>query len=73
MKQRFLGIDRLCVVQDDTTEHEASQVDQMGEVYRQARSDVVALAGEDADHGLPGTSKTREFGQRLLIFEEFFL
>lgn len=52
--QRYLWIDRLCIVQDDF-ESKAEQLDAMGLVYHQAFLTIVAL-GDGNTRGLPGIS-----------------
>ncbi|PYI07089.1 HET-domain-containing protein [Aspergillus sclerotiicarbonarius CBS 121057] len=50
----FLWVDRLCIVQDELSE-KAIQLDAMGSIYSQSYVTLVAMAGEDAEYGLPGT------------------
>lgn len=52
--QRYLWIDRLCIVQDDH-ETKAEQLDAMGLIYHQAFLTLVAL-GDGITRGLPGVS-----------------
>lgn len=67
--ERYLWVDRLCIIQDDVPHHKATQLEQMMTIYRQARFTIVALAGEDASYGLPGVSTPRSNGQRILPFK----
>ncbi|PSN64020.1 HET-domain-containing protein [Corynespora cassiicola Philippines] len=65
---RYLWVDALCI-QDDT-ENVIMNVDQMDQIYQGAHLTVVAAAGKDAYHGLPGvTPETpRSEGQlRIMI------
>lgn len=52
--QRYLWIDRLCIVQDDA-DTKAEQLDAMGLVYHRAFLTIVAL-GDGVTRGLPGIS-----------------
>ncbi|KAI7777640.1 hypothetical protein LA080_003201 [Diaporthe eres] len=52
--QRYLWIDRLCVVQDDL-DTKAEQLDAMGVIYHRAFLTIVAL-GDGVTRGLPGVS-----------------
>lgn len=51
--QRYLWVDRLCIVQDDF-EHKMKSIDAMAWVYAQATLTIVAAQGTHADFGLPG-------------------
>lgn len=50
--QRYLWVDRLCIVQDDM-DAKAEQLDAMGVIYHRAFLTIVAL-GEGVTRGLPG-------------------
>lgn len=69
----YLWVDRLCIIQDDTKEQKAPQLSQMGLIYGQASFTIVAAAGEDAHHGLPGVSKPRRSTQCTLAFTDIVL
>lgn len=49
---RFLWVDTICIVQDDPNKRDQIQV--MNLIYRRARLTIVAMAGENANSGLPG-------------------
>jgi len=68
---RYLWVDRLCIVQDDTPERKSAQLDQMASIYHQAQFTIVALAGQDANYGLPGVQKPKSFQQGILAFSDF--
>ncbi|KAL7660870.1 hypothetical protein ACMYSQ_000303 [Aspergillus niger] len=57
LKIRYLWIDRLCIVQDDTTTVKHSQINAMGEIYSHSYLTLVDLEGISMDHGLPGVSQ----------------
>lgn len=59
LKIRYLWIDRLCIVQDDTTAVKASQINAMGDIYSHSYLTLVDLEGVTMDHGLPGVSQAR--------------
>ncbi|KAI0478252.1 heterokaryon incompatibility protein-domain-containing protein [Xylaria cf. heliscus] len=52
---RYLWVDALCIVQDDPTNLQQN-VMEMDRVYSRALFTIVAAAGADANHGLPGLS-----------------
>ena len=49
----YVWIDRLCIIQDDI-EDKASQLGNMHAIYNAAHVAVIAAAGNDVYHGLPG-------------------
>jgi hypothetical protein len=53
MGKRYLWVDSLCIVSNDP-EDKASQIPAMTSVYGNAMLTIIAAAGEDANHGLPG-------------------
>ncbi|KAJ9504305.1 hypothetical protein H2202_000361 [Exophiala xenobiotica] len=60
---RYLWIDALCIVQDDTIEEKISHLTNMKAIYSQARLTIVAAAGAHVDHGLSGISAARKVKQ----------
>jgi hypothetical protein len=56
--QRYLWIDRLCIVQDDARS-KMEQIAAMGRIYRSAALVIIASAGQDANSPLPGVSCCR--------------
>jgi hypothetical protein len=60
---RYLWVDALCIVQDDPAQV-IQNVESMHLVYSGACLTLVAAAGEDADHGLTGTSADRPRAER---------
>lgn len=53
---QYLWVDRYCIDQNDEKKH--FQINQMDKVYLCAVITIVAAAGENANHGLPGVSNT---------------
>lgn len=51
---RYLWIDMLCIVQDDTDDHKLEELNKMGDIYRNACLTIIAADGAHADHGLCG-------------------
>jgi len=51
--ERYLWIDSLCIVQDDT-EQKHYYISRMDVIYSNAVATIVALSGKDANAGLPG-------------------
>jgi hypothetical protein len=68
LDHRFIWVDRLCIVQDD--EDIDVQLNQMAAIYHWAALTLVAVAGDDATHGLPGVSYPRNSKQSTLKFTE---
>ncbi|GAT21461.1 hypothetical protein RIB2604_01003510 [Aspergillus luchuensis] len=58
LKIRYLWVDRLCIVQDDTTV-KVSQINAMGDIYSHSYLTLVDSEGVTMDHGLPGVSQAR--------------
>lgn len=69
--QRYLWIDRLCILQDGNSGHKTKQLDQMSIIYQRASFTIVAAAGEDTYHGLPGVSTPRKANQMIIPFRNF--
>jgi hypothetical protein len=59
---RYLWIDRYCISQlNDAESH--GQITKMNQIYADAVLTIVAAAGEDSRHGLPGVSRTPRYPQ----------
>lgn len=53
---KYLWVDKFCIDQNDAaTKHE--QIKQMGAIYENAELTIIAAAGADETHGLPGVGK----------------
>lgn len=57
----YLWVDRYCISQNAAKKHD--QISRMDEVYRNAQVTIIAAAGMDASHGLPGIGKTPRLAQ----------
>lgn len=68
---QYIWIDRYCIDQDNKRETHA-QIQQMGLIYGQAEVTIIAAAGRNPEHGLPGVTTARaentlfKFGQHRL-------
>jgi Heterokaryon incompatibility protein (HET) len=56
---RYLWVDRYCIPQDDTSTRHL-QIQNMGKIYGNSTLTVIAVAGADLNHGLPGMSPTQK-------------
>ncbi|KAI1659870.1 HET-domain-containing protein [Daldinia decipiens] len=56
---RYLWVDRYCIDQSQSIEKHA-EIQRMGRIYNGASLTIMAAAGSDPDHGLPGVSKPRK-------------
>ncbi|KAJ6101771.1 hypothetical protein N7486_004198 [Penicillium sp. IBT 16267x] len=52
----YLWVDRLCILQDERPDKKAYWLDAMGAIYARLLVTLVALSGNDAEHGLPGVN-----------------
>lgn len=64
---QYLWIDRYCVSRDRLVKHH--QLRQMGSIYKEAAVTLIAAAGVDAMHGLPGVrgKSCRDFAMALEV------
>jgi len=62
MKETYLWVDSLCILQDDAKDKDA-QIANMHHVYMCAKMTIVAAAGPDANAGLPAVCGSRIVSQ----------
>ncbi|KAJ6103834.1 hypothetical protein N7486_004056 [Penicillium sp. IBT 16267x] len=55
----YLWVDRLCILQDERPDKKAYWLDAMGAIYARSLVTLVALSGNDAEHGLPGVNMVK--------------
>jgi len=65
LRQRYLWVDSLCLVQDDADELREC-VTLMDRIYQEAVFTIVGASGQDAYSGLPGVIPTARETQRLV-------
>jgi hypothetical protein len=68
---RYLWFDKYCINQDDSGKHE--QIQQMDKIYKNAEVTLVAAAGQDAEHGLPGVGETPRNAQVAADYGKFYV
>lgn len=73
LDQRYLWVDRLCIIQDAPWHEKGVQLIQMGAIYHQVDLTLIAAAGDGAMYGLPGVSSVRGKVQKTISFENFEL
>ncbi|KAF2493255.1 HET-domain-containing protein [Lophium mytilinum] len=72
LKERYVWIDSLCIVQDDECERD-TQISNMGSIFDNAAFTIIAAEGEDADFGLPGLegiSRPRQHDLETFTFQK---
>jgi hypothetical protein len=62
---RHLWVDEYCIDQNDDN-HRNDQIERMDQIYRGADLTIVAAAGEDKWHGLPGVGDTKRKGRKVV-------
>ncbi|KAK6826420.1 hypothetical protein RU639_005435 [Aspergillus parasiticus] len=67
---KYLWVDQLCINQSDPVD-QLHQINQMSRIYECAAYTVVALAGEDCSHGLPGVTKARCWSYKCIRIGNF--
>lgn len=67
LNRRYLWVDQYCIDQDNSSQRRES-ISQMRRIYEKADVALVAAAGKDANHGLPGMhSQMRTRSQTLKV------
>lgn len=68
---RYLWVDRLCIIQDDSI-HLHEQLQQMASIYANSYFTIIAVDGPDANYGLPGvcsrSPRSRSFNPTFFDF-----
>jgi hypothetical protein len=62
---RYLWVDEYCIDQNDEN-HRDDQIKRMDRIYHGADLTIVAAAGENKSHGLPGLGSTKR-GKRKVV------
>lgn len=62
----YIWVDALCIIQDNLDDKKI-QIGNMATIYRSAILTIVAAAGQDANHGLPGLNKPRTMTQKEVV------
>jgi Heterokaryon incompatibility protein (HET) len=66
--ERYLWVDALCIMQDDTTDI-AYAIPKMGQIYQYAVLTIAAAAGNSPEARLPGIEDgTRQYAQEIIEF-----
>ncbi|KAK7183902.1 tol protein [Paraphaeosphaeria sporulosa] len=61
---RYLWVDRYCIEQTSIMD-KTLQIKQMGQIYASAHLTIIAAAGTDPTHGLPGVSQPRQVNETV--------
>src|ERR1700761_6968494 len=68
---RYLWIDALCIVQDDSDEIKKIHLEKMDAIYSCSVVTIAAASGHHADCGLPGVTASRWLGQNTETVKPF--
>lgn len=66
---RYLWVDEYCIDQNNDS-HRNDQIKRMDRIYRGADLTIVAAAGENKTHGLPGVGLTKRKDRKVVCVED---
>jgi hypothetical protein len=66
---RYLWVDEYCIDQKDD-KHRSDQIRRMDQIYRGADLTIVAAAGENKMHGLPGVGSTNRKSSSIVCVKD---
>ncbi|KAH7466711.1 hypothetical protein FOMA001_g15884 [Fusarium oxysporum f. sp. matthiolae] len=72
LSMRYLWVDRYCIDQQDPRDKHR-QIQQMDLIYLGAQLTIIAAAGEDPNHGLPGIDGTLRVNQQSIRIGDIFI
>lgn len=72
LSMRYLWVDRYCIDQEDQQDKHL-QIQQMDVIYSGAQLTIIAAAGEDPNHGLPGINGTSRIDQQSIRIGDFLV
>ncbi|CAP64845.1 uncharacterized protein PODANS_5_3920 [Podospora anserina S mat+] len=66
MGERYLWVDRLCIIQDDEA-NKSQQIASMASIYANSQFTIIAADGADANTGLHGVGSSRPFPELPIL------
>ncbi|KAK5997066.1 hypothetical protein PT974_02417 [Cladobotryum mycophilum] len=67
----YLWVDQLCINQ--ISSHKMSQIHQMDRIYYNANLTIIAMAGDNANYGIPGITATPRLSQKFAKFGDHII